>query len=187
MLTQKYLIKIPSTITILYCTTKNIITIIGPLTKKSVKLKVKLIIFKNSIQVTPFSIKKISNKQKKNIVAIQGLTTATLKQMLAEVAYVYYTKLKLIGIGYRIFDVEEMQNKIMLFKLGFSHFVYLKPITPINFFCRNRVKLFLFGTDYKKLLQTAAFIKSYKYPDPYKGKGILYENEIITLKEGKKI
>ena len=187
MSNNKYLIKIPDNITVLYCKKKNIITIIGTLTKKSLKLKVRLFILEKMIQVTPFPSTKISNKQKKNIFAIQGLTAAELKQLLLETTYIYYKKLKLIGIGYRIFDVEELKNQIMLFKLGFSHPIYLKPMSQINFFCINRVTLFLFSNDYKKILQTAAFIKSHKRPDPYKGKGILYETDTIILKEGKKV
>ena len=48
-------------------------------------------------------------------------------------------------------------------------------------------KLFIYGNSYRNVTQTAALIRSYKKPEPYKGKGILYETEKIVLKEGKKV
>lgn len=53
-------------------------------------------------------------------------------------------------------------------------------------FCLKLTKLFVYGDSYQKITKTTALIQSYKQPDPYKGKGILYENEKIILKEGKK-
>jgi len=55
------------------------------------------------------------------------------------------------------------------------------------FFCLKNNKLFLIGNSSIFLTQVAALIRSYKIPEPYKGKGILYMSEKITLKEGKKI
>ena len=48
-------------------------------------------------------------------------------------------------------------------------------------------KLFIYGDSYQNVMQTSSFFRSYKQPDSYKGKGILYNNEKIILKEGKKI
>ena len=75
----------------------------------------------------------------------------------------------------------------MLLKLGYSHDIYLKIPRNLEISSLKFTKLFISGFSYGKITQTAALIQSYKYPEPYKGKGILYENQKIQLKEGKKI
>ena len=57
----------------------------------------------------------------------------------------------------------------------------------MQFFCKKFTTLCVFGNSYQKINQFFAKIRSYRVPDPYKGKGILYYNETVTLKEGKKI
>ena len=186
---KKYIIKIPNKTTVLYSYKKKILTIIGPLTKKSIKLKLKINILKNKkqIEVSSKTFSKISNSQKKNISSLRGTTIALIKQLILETSYLYYKKLKLIGIGYRVVNIEDFNNKLLFFKLGYSHPIYFKVPSKLNFFCLKRTKLFLFGNSYNDVTNIASIIRSYKKPEPYKGKGILYENEKIFLKEGKKI
>lgn len=188
-LKKKYNIKIPNNISVLYCEKKKIITVIGPLTKKSLKLKVKIRILNQQklikISSTPFT--KISNSQKKSIFSIQGTTTALIKQLILETSYVLYKKLNLVGVGYRAFDVDNFENKLLFLKLGYSHPIYFKIPLESNIFCLKRTKLFIYGNSYQNITETASFIRSYKKPEPYKGKGILYETEKIILKEGKKV
>lgn len=186
---KKYTIKIPNNVTVLYCNTKQILTIIGPLTKKSLKLKVKISILKNKnliiISSEPFS--PTSNYKKHTSLALQGTTTALIKQLILETSYTLYKKLKLIGVGYRAFDVENFDNKLLSIKLGYSHPIYFKISKKSKIFCLKKTKLFIYGNFYKDITQEAAFIRAYKKPEPYKGKGILYDTEKIILKEGKKL
>jgi len=186
---KKYTIKIPKYISVLYCNEKKIITFLGPLKKKSLKIKTKIFIIKNQklIKVSSTSFSKISNAEKKKIKAIQGTTLALIKQSLIEVSSLLYQKLKLIGVGYRVFPVQKFENQLLLFKLGYSHMIYFKIPNDLKIFCLKLTKLFICGNSYQELTQTAAFIRHCKPPEPYKGKGILYENEKIILKEGKKI
>jgi large subunit ribosomal protein L6 len=172
----------------LYCTKKNIITVIGPLTKKSLKLKLKIVIFKNQkiIQVSPKSLTKLSNNKKKNINSLRGTTVALIKQLILETSFMLYKKLKFIGVGYRGFEVDNFKDKLLMLKLGYSHSIYFKAPKNLNIFCLKLTKLFIFGHSYQNITQTASLIKSYKAPEPYKGKGILYDNEIIKIKKGKK-
>lgn len=185
---KKYNIKIPNTNTILYCIKKNIITIIGPLDQKSLKLKLKIKILKNKkiIQVLSLPLIKLSNNEKKNIDAIRGTTVAIIKQLILETSSILYQKLKFIGVGYRVFEIENIKIKLLMFKLGYSHLIYHKILKNLNIFCLKSTKLFIYGTSYYNITQTASLIRSYKTPEPYKGKGILYDNEIIKLKKGKK-
>jgi large subunit ribosomal protein L6 len=186
---KKYLIKIPKETIIIYCNKKKIITVIGPLKKKSLKLKVELRLFEqiNTIEVTTIPFSKLSNNDKKNIKAIQGTTVALIKQLMIETSSIFYQKLKFIGVGYRAFEVENFENQLLLFKLGYSHSIYFKIPENLEISSLKFTKLFISGFSYQKITQTAALIQSYKYPEPYKGKGILYENQKIQLKEGKKV
>lgn len=189
-LKKKYSIKIPKNIQIVYCDKKNIITFIGPLLTKSLKLKIKLFLIPSSRLVVASSHLPVIGKSVislKNIKKIQGTTIAIIRQTLIEITYTLYRKLNLIGVGYRVFSYDKLPNQIYL-KLGYSHLVYFKIPEGINSHCQTFTKLFLFGeSSYNLLTQTAAQVRCCKLPEPYKGKGILHDQEKILLKKGKKI
>jgi len=186
---KKYKIKIPNNNIILYCDKKKMITIIGPLNVKSLKLKLKLRILEaeKTIIVTSDSFLNLPNNKKKKIKALQGTTVALIKQLLIETSSTLYKKLKMVGVGYRAFDIENFNKKLLMFKLGYSHPIYFKIPKNTTIFCLKLTKLFISGNSYQDITQTASLIRSYKLPEPYKGKGILYGDEKIRLKEGKKI
>ena len=188
-MSEKYSIKIPKSVIVLYSEQKKIITIIGPLAKKTLKLKLKLKIIesKKTILVTPNPFFKLSKNKIKKIKAIQGTTYALIKQAIIETSVKLYQKLKFIGVGYRAFDVQNFKDKLFMFKIGYSHPIYFRIPSELNIYCLKLTKLFIYGNSYQNITKTASLIQSYKYPEPYKGKGILYENEKIKLKEGKKI
>lgn len=186
---KKYTIKIPQNIKVLYCDKKNIMTFIGPFQKKSLKLDVKVFLTftSNTIMVTNIPVVGASATDIKNIKKVQGTTVARIKQMLIETTYVLYHKLNLVGVGYRVFPYEKLENQLY-FKLGFSHLIYFRVSDSLKTHCQKFTKLFLFGnSSFDNLTQTAAQIRSFKRPEPYKGKGILYDQEKIVLKKGKKI
>lgn len=184
-----YKIKIPKDIVVLYCNKKNILTVCGLLTKKTLKINLEIKLKKEEkiISITNNTNFKLSNKKKKNIKALQGTTIALIKQLFMETSTLIYKKLVFVGVGYRTFDVENFPNKLLLFKLGFSHSIYYKIPENIKIFCLKRTNLFVYGNSYQNVSQTASKIQSYKTPELYKGKGILYENQKIKLKEGKKL
>ena len=116
-----------------------------------------------------------------------ALSHRKIKQILIEITYILHCKLNLIGVGYRVFTHEKLANQIY-FKLGFSHLIYFRVPLGINIYCQKFTKLFFFGnSSYNLLTQTTAQIRNCKLPEPYKGKGILYDQEKIILKKGKKI
>jgi large subunit ribosomal protein L6 len=186
---KKYSIKIPSNTTVIYCEEKKIITLIGPLKQKSLKLKVKISIMgaERVLKVSDVPFSEISNNERKKIKAVQGTTLALIKQLLVETSAILYQKLQFVGVGYRAFQVDNFENKLLLFKLGYSHPLYFRISDELRVFCLKLTKLFIFGHSYQSVNQTSALIRSYKKPEPYKGKGILYVNEKIKLKEGKKV
>jgi large subunit ribosomal protein L6 len=186
---KKYCIKIPNSTTVIYCEKKKVITLIGPLKRKSLKLEVKIIIMKTEriLKVSDVPFSQISNDKMKKIKAVQGTTLALIKQLSIETSAIIYQKLQFVGVGYRAFQVNGFENKLLLFKLGYSHPLYFRISKKLRIFCLKLTKLFISGQSYQTVNQTAALIRSYKKPEPYKGKGILYVNEKIELKEGKKV
>lgn len=188
-LKKKNSIKIPKNIQVIYCDKKNILTFVGLLSTKSFKLQVKLFLLPESnlvvVSQTPVEGKSITRI--KDVKKIQGTTIAKIRQILVEITYMLHHKLNLVGVGYRVFAHEKLTNQIYL-KLGYSHLIYFRIPSEIQSYCQKFTKLFLFGnSSYDLLTQTAAQIRSCKLPEPYKGKGILYDQEKIVLKKGKKI
>jgi len=192
MITQiqkKYCIKIPDNIKVFYCSKKKIIVFSSDLVKTSLKLKVQLFFSKkdNIIKVSSLPFGSTSFIEKKNLLKMQGTTCALIKQKLIETTSVLYKKLKLVGVGYRLVTEENFDNQLILLKLGFSHFIYFRITKRFSFFLKKRTQLFVSGQSYQGLTQLVSNIRMLKVPEPYKGKGILYEDEKIVLKEGKKV
>jgi len=187
-LPKKYIIKIPNNVTVVYCRKKKIITLVGPLAKKSLELKVKIALIgaKKIIVVTSIMISETSNNEKKNVKAIQGTTISLLKQALIEVSTITYKILKLVGVGYRAFNVENYKGQLLMLKLGYSHPIFINASKGLQFFCLKFTKLFIYGSSYQAITQASSQIQFYKEPEPYKGKGIIDENKKTILKEVKK-
>ena len=186
---KKYSVKVPKNIKILYCNEKNLITFIGPLATKSLSLKIKLLLIppSNLIIATSLPTDRKSITGSKSSKKMQGTTIAKIKQILIEVTYVLSRKLNLVGVGYRAFSYEKLPNQMYL-KLGYSHLIYFRIPTGVNSNCLKFTNIFIYGDkSYDLLTQTAAQIRSCKLPEPYKGKGVLYDQETIVLKKGKKI
>lgn len=183
------LIKIPKNIIIIHDKKKQIIIIIGSQKTKILKLQlnIKLIQKLNVIIVTNELLKKKSNNEMKIIKSLQGNTVAIIKQCFVETTYIIHKKLKLVGVGYRVFPVNTFESKLLMFKLGYSHPIYFKIPNALNMLSFKFTKLFIYGSSYQEVMQISSLIRSYKKPEPYKGKGILYDNEKIILKEGKKV
>lgn len=107
-----------------------------------------------------------------------------IHQLIIGVTKGYIQKLRLVGVGYR---ANIMENKLML-KLGYSHEViyeFPKEISIIASKAKGTV-LMIKGIEVTQVNQIAADIRSLRQPDSYKGKGIHYYNEVLTLKKGKR-
>ena len=70
----------------------------------------------------------------KNIKSIKGTTVALVKQLLIETSSIFYQKLKFVGVGYRGFEVYNFKNKLLMFKLGYSHSIYFKIPENLEYF-----------------------------------------------------
>lgn len=186
---KNQLIKIPHNIQVLYSKKKKILIIKGFAEQKSLKINKLLTIssVKHQIEIISESHKKLSNSSKKKIWLIQNTTISLIKRLIVEANSTMYQKLKLVGVGYRAFPVENFESHLLILRLGYSHPIYFRIPLKTKIFSLKLTKLFLYSYSYQELTFTASKIRSNKIPEPYKGKGILYENEQIALKEGKKI
>lgn len=95
----------------------------------------------------------------------------------------FVVRLAFVGVGFR---VESIENSFVKLKLGFSHFVFVKIPPHIEVFSPQKTTLILKSLDEQMLKEFCSTIRLFKIPDVYKGKGILYKNQQLTLKEGKK-
>lgn len=110
-------------------------------------------------------------------------TSRTLvNNMVKGVADGYTVNLDINGVGYRA----AVQGKELVMQLGFSHDVKYPIPEGIAIKCDKPTSITITGFDKQKVGQVAAEIRGWKKPEPYKGKGIKYDNEIILRKEGKK-
>jgi large subunit ribosomal protein L6 len=111
-----------------------------------------------------------------------GATRAHLANMVRGVTRGYEKKLELVGVGFRA----QVQGKSLNLTLGFSHPVNVPIPEGINIETPSQTEIVVKGIDRQKVGQVAAEIRGIRPPEPYKGKGVRYAGEQITLKEGKK-
>ena len=114
--------------------------------------------------------------------AIHGTTRAIVANMVEGVTKGFQKNLEIVGVGYRV----EQKGKDLNLVLGFSHPVIYKAPEGITLTAVDPLKISIKGIDKQKVGQAAAEIRMYRRPEPYKGKGIKYEGEIIRRKQGKK-
>lgn len=183
-----FLIKIPKNIKIYIDSKKNYLLLKNLNNKKLIKVNSKFLkIKKNRTGIIclyvfweKFKIKKTLSKPdlKRKLLFF--------KKLLKEIMINNYKKLQLNGIGYKMRIIESYPNNIIHLKIGYSHSLYFKLPVNITAKITKANILFLFSHSFKNLTFISSLIKNCKKPDPYKGKGILYVNEKITLKIGKK-
>ena len=111
-----------------------------------------------------------------------GSTRAHLANMVRGVTRGYEKKLELVGVGFRA----QVQGKSLNLTLGFSHPVSVPIPEGISIETPSQTEIRVKGIDRQKVGQVAAEIRDIRPPEPYKGKGVRYAGEQITLKEGKK-
>jgi large subunit ribosomal protein L6 len=114
--------------------------------------------------------------------AMAGTFRALLANMVVGVTKPYERKLQLVGVGYRA----AMQGKKLNLSLGFSHPVEYPIPEGITVETPTQTEIVVRGADRHMVGQVAADIRSYRPPEPYKGKGVRYSDEKVVLKEAKK-
>ena len=125
------------------------------------------------------SVKRPSNS--KEHTALHGMTRALLNNMVVGVSEGFKKELEVNGVGYRV--AKEGKNLVM--NIGYSHQVIMPEIDGITIECPSQNKIVISGPDKQVVGQFAAEVREKRPPEPYKGKGIKYVDEVIRRKVGK--
>ena len=113
--------------------------------------------------------------------SLHGLSRTLVANLITGVTNGYTTKMEIHGVGYRVV----LKGKDLEFALGYSHPVLIEAPEGITFTVESPTRFTIIGIDKQKVGQIAANIRRLRRPDPYKGKGIRYEGEVIRRKVGK--
>ena len=113
--------------------------------------------------------------------ALHGLTRSLIANMVEGVTDGFEKRLEIQGVGYRA----ALKGKNLELALGFSHPVSIEAPEGIEFEVPQPTEIIVRGIDKQLVGQVAAEIRGYRRPEPYKGKGVRYENEQVRRKEGK--
>lgn len=124
-------------------------------------------------------VQRPSNDEKHR--SLHGLTRSLINNMVIGVTEGFKKDLEVNGVGYRV----QKQGKNLIMNLGFSHQVIVPEIEGITIEVKDQNSISVFGIDKQKVGQFAAEIRAKRPPEPYKGKGIKYSNEVIKRKAGK--
>ena len=155
----------------------NILSIVGPKGSLSTELvsDVNLEISDNEINVIPKDLGKRSR-------SMWGLTRTLVSNLIVGVTDGYKKTLEIQGVGYRA----QVQGNILQLALGFSHDVKYEIPKEVTINCVKPTEITVEGINKQLVGQTAAEIRRYRPPEPYKGKGVRYQGEFVFRKEGKK-
>ena len=114
--------------------------------------------------------------------AMSGTIRSLVANMVTGVSKGFERKLNLVGVGYRA----QAQGDVLNLTLGFSHPVAHKMPAGIKVETPTQTEILIKGVDKQLVGQVAAEVRAYRSPEPYKGKGVRYSDEVIVLKETKK-
>ncbi|KYH35193.1 50S ribosomal protein L6 [Clostridium tepidiprofundi DSM 19306] len=142
--------------------------------EKNMHKDIKIVVEGNNVIVTRPSDNKLHR-------ALHGTTRAIINNMVIGVSKGYKKTLELVGVGYRA----EVKGKKLVMNLGYSHPVEVEPVEGVTFEVEGTTKVHVKGIDKEVVGAVAADVRKWRKPEPYKGKGIKYENEVIRRKEGK--
>ena len=124
-----------------------------------------------------------ANNNSKSSQALAGTTRALIQNIVTGVSKGYERKLVIVGVGHRA----QIQDKTLNLTLGYSHPVNFDIPEGITIDTPTQTEIVIKGIDKQKVGQVAANIRAFRPPEPYKGKGIRYTDEVIIRKEAKKI
>jgi large subunit ribosomal protein L6 len=119
--------------------------------------------------------------EEKRLREIHGLYRTLVNNIIQGVTEGFEKRLEIVGVGYRA----EMKGKNLLLSVGFSHDILFRPSDEIEISVEGNNIVIIKGIDKQQVGQVAAKIRSFRPPEPYKGKGIRYVDEYVRRKAGK--
>ena len=160
---------------------ENVVTVKGPLGELSQKIDPKI-----SVTIEDGTLELQRSSEEKSQKSMHGLYRSLVNNMVIGVSKGYEIKLELVGVGYR---AEVIQNNVLDLVLGFAHHIYLQipPEVKVEAKSDKRTNpiVTLKSNDKQLIGQVAAKIRSFRMPEPYKGKGIKFVGEELRRKAGK--
>lgn len=136
-----------------------------------------------SVAVNNDQIEVSRNDESRQSGAMQGLARSLINNMVIGVTTGYKKELQIIGVGFRA----KLAGSKLNLSLGYSHPIEYNVPKGITLKVEGDTKIFIAGADKQLVGEVAATIRRYRKPEPYKGKGIRYSDEQVTLKEGKSV
>lgn len=128
------------------------------------------------------SLKVVAANDSRAARAMSGTTRALLANMVQGVSKGFERRLTLVGVGYRA----QAQGDKLSLSLGFSHPVEHAMPAGVKVETPTQTEIVIKGADKQRVGQVASDVRAYRPPEPYKGKGVRYANEVVSLKETKK-
>jgi len=125
-------------------------------------------------------VESINDSRESN--AMCGTVRALVANMVKGVTVGFESRLSLVGVGFKA----QVQGDKLNLSLGFSHLVVHQMPEGVRCETPSQTEIVIKGTDRQRVGQVAAEIRAYRSPEPYKGKGVRYIDEVVTLKETKK-
>ena len=113
--------------------------------------------------------------------ALHGLSRALIQNMVVGVSKGYEKKLEIVGVGY----LAAVQNNELQLRVGYANEVHLPIPEGLNVTCPDQTHIVVKGSDKQMVGQFAAEVRAVRKPEPYKGKGIRYDGEMVRRKAGK--
>ena len=154
----------------------NVVTVKGPKGTLTKSLHPAMIIEKEGAEIV---VKRPSDAKEHR--SLHGLTRTLLNNMVVGVHECYKKELNVNGVGYRV----SKEGKNLVMNLGFSHTVTVSEVEGITIEVPNPNTIVIIGCDKQQVGQFAAEVREKRPPEPYKGKGIKYADEVIRRKVGK--
>ena len=154
----------------------NVVTVKGPKGELTYKLSNEIKIEKEGNVIT--LIRPSESKQHRSI---HGTTRSLLDNMVTGVSKGFDRSLELVGVGYRA----QLQGQKLVLSVGYSHPVEFIPEDGVTIEVPENTKIIIRGIDKERVGALASSIRQVRPPEPYKGKGIRYQGEIVRRKEGK--
>ena len=154
----------------------NVVTVKGPKGELTQSLRPEMIIKQEGTTIT---VERPSDDKLHR--SVHGLTRTLLHNMVIGVTEGFKKELDVNGVGYRV----AKEGKKLNMNIGYSHPVIVEEIDGITIDVPSPNKIVISGTDKQKVGQFAAEVRGKRPPEPYKGKGIKYTDEVIRRKEGK--
>ena len=156
----------------------GIITVEGPKDKLTQQIPPLV-----SLEITETEVVFTRNDETRKSNAMHGLVRSLVNNMVIGVTQGFKKELTIVGVGYRA----ALKGKKLDLSLGYSHPVEFEIPAGITITVPEATKIVVEGADKQSVGEAAATIRRYRKPEPYKGKGIRYSDEQITLKEGKSV